>query len=463
MKKTLREELERIHGITYGGKLTENLLDKILTKTKPSEGSKIDDPKKADFIDAEVDSFFKELESAKAKGGVSQQTYGSMEYQQDVEAVQIGLILLGYELPKHGVDGLFGPETAQAVSKFNADNAIINEAAEEIRQTIDQLGYAEKGSELTSGGEISDELSKIVAEVLRDYKQAQPKVKVTVTSGNDKFHKRVNYNSKHKDGNAVDITLTPYNSASSSALIKVLDNHKAKNPSFGYIDEYTNPSKASTGGHFHLQIGATKDNGGTGTVKATPETIELLIVKLKERGVKPEDLMRHIDTVKTGGAGFTDIDLTTSEGMRRYSGICQQFINSKNPQAGITGEMMANGALAALKRYGNYVPPELALAQLVIEGGLSKDPNAKPIRTNNPFNVGNTDSGKVSNFTSKQDGVNAYYNLIAKNYIGKGRTAANLINNFTNKNGSRYASDRNYESKLNALAGEVNKISGNVA
>jgi peptidoglycan hydrolase-like protein with peptidoglycan-binding domain len=32
--------------------------------------------------------------------------------------MQIGLIILGYDLPVHGVDGLFGPETARAVTKF---------------------------------------------------------------------------------------------------------------------------------------------------------------------------------------------------------------------------------------------------------------------------------------------------------------------------------------------------------
>ena len=47
-----------------------------------------------------------------------------MIYQKKVEAVQIGLMLVGYDLPKHGVDGLFGPETAVAVNKYKSDRNI---------------------------------------------------------------------------------------------------------------------------------------------------------------------------------------------------------------------------------------------------------------------------------------------------------------------------------------------------
>jgi hypothetical protein len=80
-----------------------------------------------------------------------------------------------------------------------------------------------------------------------------------------------------------------------------------------------------------------------------------------------------------------------------YSQICQKFIDSKgaNP-LGISGKMMADGAKQAFERYKKYVPAELALSQLVLEGGIgNKNPNSKPIRTKNPFNVGNVDSGAV--------------------------------------------------------------------
>ncbi len=130
MKKSLIEELERIHTLTYGKKIIseEGFLDTLAKRLKSfSDSNKVDDPKKADFVDNDVTKFFADLKSITEP--VSQQRLGSMEYQKNVELIQIGLILLGYDLPKHGVDGLFGPETAIAVRNFKRDNNILSEGS----------------------------------------------------------------------------------------------------------------------------------------------------------------------------------------------------------------------------------------------------------------------------------------------------------------------------------------------
>jgi peptidoglycan hydrolase-like protein with peptidoglycan-binding domain len=126
MKKTnLQEELKRIHEITYGKtSINEDFIDKLLSKV--GLGKKVDDPKKADLVTPDVAEFYKTIEEAISSGGLSQKGKGSMEYQKNVESMQIGLIMLGYELPKHGVDGLFGPETANAVRDFKRDNLKLN-------------------------------------------------------------------------------------------------------------------------------------------------------------------------------------------------------------------------------------------------------------------------------------------------------------------------------------------------
>lgn len=41
-----------------------------------------------------------------------------------VRWLQQALVDLGYDLPAHGVDGIFGPETAAAVVAFKVDNGI---------------------------------------------------------------------------------------------------------------------------------------------------------------------------------------------------------------------------------------------------------------------------------------------------------------------------------------------------
>ena len=314
MKKTLTEELQRIHEITYGKQVVnEGFIDKLLSKIglgDDKDGKKIDDPSKADLVTPDVADFFKTIEDASKSGGLSQQSGGNYEYQKDVESMQIGLIILGYELPKHGVDGLFGPETGSAVSEFKKDNSILNEDASSLRNDLDALGYDEKGSELTSGGHVKDVLTDLVSDILKSYKQSNPDVTVTITAGNDKFHKKLG--GKHTEGSAIDLTISPYNSKNASDFIKILKTTKGNDGKFTYIDEYTNPSKYATGGHFHLQYGGSSSVSGGSMVTASPEMLTKLLVLLKSRGVKSEELKSYIDSVTTGGgAEFTDLDLTT--------------------------------------------------------------------------------------------------------------------------------------------------------
>lgn len=323
MKMSFKEELLRIHTLSYGNQLIEEqaFLDKLMNMVN---GEK--DDKKADFVTQDVNLFYKTLSDAANSGGLVQQNLGSMQYQKAVESMQIGLILLGYSLPVHGVDGLFGPETATAVYKFNADNGI----------------------QTTTGG------------------------------------------------------------------------------------------------------GASKD------------TLTKLITLLQQKNITSSDISKHIDTVNSGGAGFTDLDLNTDQGIKAYSQICQTFIDTKQPNPlGITGDMMAYGARSAFQQYHKYVPPELALSQLYLEGGIGTR-NSKPIRTRNPFNLGNADSGSTNQFRDVQSGINEYYSLIARNYLGGGKTASDLAMNFVNKSGNRYASANDYEMKLNNIAAQINKTQDNL-
>jgi peptidoglycan hydrolase-like protein with peptidoglycan-binding domain len=389
-----------------------------------------------------------------------------MDYQKEVESLQIGLILLGYDLPQHGVDGLFGPETAAAVSKFKSDNGVINENSNSLRSTLTSLGYDEKGNELSSGGEITDELSNIVSNILKELNKTSPETKVTVTSGNDQYHQGLGYNSKHTEGKAVDLTLNPYTPHVSDIFTKILDSYKGKDSKFSYINEYDHPSGAATGGHFHLQYaeGVNQNrvqSNNNQVVEATPETINKMIDKLKLRGVTKDDLDKLIDRVVTGGGDvFTDIDITTENGVKEYAAICDKFLAIRTPNPlGITGNMLANGAKMAFQRYHKYVPPELALAQLTAEGGIGNgNLNSTPIATKNPFDISNTETSSRS-YGRVEDGIDAYYNLIARDYLGGGKTAQDLIQRFVNKGDQRYATTQTYENVVGSIAKQVNRIS----
>ena len=159
------------------------------------------------------------------------------------------------------------------------------------------------------------------------------------------------------------------------------------------------------------------------------------------------------------GSMFTPLDLKTPEGFKAYSDISQKWINKRNPSSPIKGEMLANGAKKALLKHGSYIPPQLALAQLTMEGGLSTDPSVKPIRTKNPFNVGNTDSGDVVKHNDWQSGIDSYFNSMAKSYVvpSKGKTAAKLLDKFVNVNNNRYASAPNYEKAIASTITNINK------
>ena len=639
MKKTLTEELQRIHEITYGKQIVnEQFVDNLLNKIglgKDKGVKKIDDPKKADLVTPDVADFYKSIENAAKSGGLSQKSRGSIDYQKEVESLQIGLMILGYQLPKHGVDGLFGPETAAAVTEFKTKNSILSESVPTFTNFINSIvkkpslfnvkpkqivGRPGQGThnvkewqsrnaydiEVPKGTQVfsisSGKVEKVVpggntikksgvkiifgdqvtvtsndgtpnvfyTHIKTNLKSQQPinkgdvigtivymggitphlhiglssgdlKSYVDLSSGDLKSYTNLSESSIVSSGggligrpgqgthnandwqsrNAWDVTapigsqvfsisngtvkkvrkggnkliksgvkkifgdqvtvtsndgkpdafythiqtdLTPGTTIKQGDVIGTIIKMGGITPhlhvglSSGNLSSYTD-LKSATGG----SSGSSSNSGSQGPmVTASPEMLNKLLEMLKSKGVKSEQLKSFIDSVTTGGSAvFTDLDLTTEQGVNAYSQICQKFIDSKgaNP-LGITGKMMADAAKQAFERYKKYVPAELALSQLVLEGGIgNKNLNSKPIRTKNPFNVGNVDSGAVVQYGQVQSAINTYYNLIARSYLGKGKTAKDLLGNFVNNSGNRYASAVDYESKLNKLASQVNSIS----
>jgi hypothetical protein len=153
----------------------------------------------------------------------------------------------------------------------------------------------------------------------------------------------------------------------------------------------------------------------------------------------------------------TPVNFNLTKDYKEYANIANNFIKQVNPDTDITGEMLAYGAQMAEKKYGKTVPVELALAQLQQEGYLAKTkkPN-RPQRTKNPFNVGNTDDGSNVPHSDLQSGIDSYYKLMATNYLST-RTPDQLLQNFVNKSGNRYASAENYESSLRNIIAKINK------
>ena len=435
---------------------------------------------KADYIGDNVEDFYKILEDIKEP--IRQQKYGSMKHQQSVEAVQIGLQILGYSLPRFGTDGLFGPETAVVVNKYKQDKNIqdADDTEEKTNQTSLQEMVMEPPLPIESGKSYrwnekrsyeTHQGIDIPAKVGTPIKAiADGKV---IGAGNLGSMCGDGISIEHADGFKSGYCHLSGIKVSNGDIVKVGDVIGLSGGAKGAPG-----SGNSSGPHLHLtlrkdgqkvnplqffgtSIGSYYDDGGSGIqvggATITPEMVRELIDDLKAKNITSEDLKKHIDpAVTTGGAlEFTDLDLNTQAGVDTYKDICDNYIKQKNPNAFVTGAMMAEAAKRAFQRYRKYIPPELALSQLTLEGGISKDTTNRPIRTKNPFNVGNTPT-KSNPQASFEDGVNLYYDLIARRYMVNGKTAKDLINDFKNDQGNAYA-DTGYEAKLRSMVGDIRR------
>lgn len=463
-KRTLKEELERIHSITYGKKvlLEDDLLTKLIQGGDTNAIKPIDDPTKADYVDNDVAKFLTDLKSIKQP--VSQQKLGSMQHQKEVETVQIGLVLLGYELPRFGIDGLFGPETAESVRKYKNDNNIISEG---VIPGIDEMVWNKMPWGIDAGDKHNGlKWSGHNTHIHFGFTDAQVAVKVIEKALSLGLHAGENpYTSKV---NPVHVNKSHhYETFSQTVNGKKVGGGLDVSGDAGKMEELFNWVSTEIGsGESVTMSGELDTNTDESAVESvTPEMAQSMVTKLELQGVTKEQLSQLIDKVTTGGSDiFTDLDLTTEEGYKIYTRICDIFIKSRTPNLlNITGDMMASSAKRTFEKRNKYIPPELALGQLAAEGGIGNpDANSLPIKTKNPFNVGNTDDGGTINHSSTQSGIDAYYDLIAKDYIGKGRTAQDLIYNFVNQKNLRYAGAPNYEKVVGSIARQVNKIAKNL-
>lgn len=306
MKNNLREQLERMHRLNYGNKvIKEGFLDTLLGKK---------DEKKADVVEPNVEKFFETLETASKGNGITQQEKGSMTFQKEVETMQIGLILLGYELPRFGVDGLFGPETGSAVKKFKLDNDVkdtVSEAFVEIGST----GYSNvKVDNDSKFDEVNDAL-------LNDLQSAAESAGITITittasTGHSKYTTSGN-ESRHGFGTAVDIALLNGVGVGNPRFKEYGDKLKDALVSMGY--QWNNESgnakavlwQTNTGGnhfnHLHVSnkegVSGSPSNGGE---VATPAMLQKLIELLKQRGVKASEIDAYSNLNSIDYSGTTD-------------------------------------------------------------------------------------------------------------------------------------------------------------
>lgn len=110
----------------------------------------------------------------------------------------------------------------------------------------------------------------------------------------------------------------------------------------------------------------------------------------------------------------------------------------------IKPEILTLCARNAYDSTGILLPVELALAQAQWESSMGLEGKSPK---NNPYNIGETDNGTVRYFKSTFAGIQAYYYVMCNNYLSCKKTEELLVN-FVNCNGRRYASSETYETNM---------------
>ena len=161
-----------------------------------------------------------------------------------------------------------GPITSQSGVPLSKSTSTNGPNANNLRTTLNQIGYTEKGKEIDNGGDISATAEKVASAVLRKIKQIYPSYKIEITAGNDYYHQnKISYVSNHTKGRGIDFVLLPRanfiaprsneNEKVLDNIVRILNGFSKANPEFGYIDEYRQRTKGTKGNHFHIEYPAT--------------------------------------------------------------------------------------------------------------------------------------------------------------------------------------------------------------
>lgn len=360
MKKTLTEELVRIHSLTYGKNITEadGFLDRLLKRIGVK---KEDDPKKADFVSDDVQAFFDVLKDAADRGGISQQNKGSMTFQKDIESIQIGLTLLGYSLPKHGIDGLFGPETAEAINQFTKDKLKDEKQLSEasltspVGETSINSPYGPRWGRIHHGVDLRASSGTPIMSPL-DGEVIDAEIRQDACGGTLFI--------KHADGYKTRYCHCKQINVNKGDIVKKGDvvalsgggkGDTGRGRSDGahlHFEVYKNGSTVDPMNHLGSEVGEFVAGAGAGaaaSTKATPEMLNKLIELLKQREVSSEDLKKLIDPLVSSSnislsGNWVDI---TKQLLRKYETFTDTASWDENAYRGGYGssKKLVNGKL----------------------------------------------------------------------------------------------------------------------
>lgn len=329
---------------------------------KREKGAKDKKSGEPNVVDAAVEDFYKTLQDFANSGkSIQVEPVGSMQYSKMVEDIQAALSFLGYDFPVYGVDGLFGPETAAAIRKFNDDTVKKDDKVDEsIIKTFESYYLNEAANGLLADSELmtvsspgktggSHKLNKQAAEAYDQMKKAAEADGITwgITDSYRDYEGQVAVAAKkglykngglaavpgtsnHGWGSALDLDLT---TAASDWL-------KANAATYGFS---TIPREPWHWEHKDSVEFAKSGKEGSPKVPVLidADLINRLISKLKERGFSQKDLDKFAAKKKSA-----TIDLNIKD----FDGIVAQVID-KLEGGYYHPDMLADGRVKD-SRYG---------------------------------------------------------------------------------------------------------------
>ena len=172
------------------------------------------------------------------------------------------------------------------------------------KQTSDTGKLNIKSAESTAGGKVDEKVIQLTQKAVDEFTK-QGVNNVVITALNDKYHQDLRRGSKHKEGKAVDLTVSPAPKDEEQArqyaeALKKIGFNKV-------MDEYFHRSQGSTGGHFHAELaegGITKGisiagEAGPEAVVPLPDGRTIPVKITKDESDKSADIKAFMDSMST--------------------------------------------------------------------------------------------------------------------------------------------------------------------
>lgn len=174
-------------------------------------------------------------------------------------------------------------------------------------------------------------------------------------------------------------------------------------------------------------------------------------------GIAQEEVIAKEDDVNTFNTSINNVNnnqlfLEKINAIENYMEKALHNQNYTKDDTDLTAEALVKAS------YENNFDLPLLMAAAHLESCFGATPRAR--RTNSVYSVGAYDNGRdVVTYNHPNESIQGYIELLINDYLIDGKTINDLLipGKFINKNGHRYASNKNYEKELKFIRDKIKK------